>query len=115
MQPQSAENVRTLFSKVPEVTLMFWLIKICATTVGDALSMTFDLGYAVSSLIFLVFFLLTVSAQVASRGYHAFLYWAVVVATTTLGTTMSDFLDRTAGLGYPRASALLFTGVLLVL
>jgi uncharacterized membrane-anchored protein len=119
MQLQSKESGETIVSKVPQVTLMFWLIKICATTVGetggDALSMTFELGYAVSCLIFLAFFLVTASPQVASRRYHAFLYWAVVVATTTLGTTMSDYLDRTLGLGYPKASALLFTSVLLIL
>jgi uncharacterized membrane-anchored protein len=106
-------------SKVPHVTLAFWLIKICATTVGetgaDALSMTLGLGYALSGLIFLGFLAVTVAAQVAARRYHAFLYWAVVVATTTVGTALSDYLDRTLGLGYPRSSALLFCGVIAVL
>src|SRR3954469_19461079 len=90
-------------SKVPPVTLMFWVIKICATTVGetggDALSMTLNLGYALSTAFFLAIFVVAVSAQIASRRYHPFIYWAVVVATTTVGTTLSDFLDRTAGMG----------------
>jgi uncharacterized membrane-anchored protein len=106
-------------SKVPQVTLMFWLIKICATTVGetggDALSMQLQLGYAVSSLIFLAFFAVTLSAQVASKRYRPFVYWAVVVATTTVGTTMSDYFDRTLGLGYVKSSAILFACVLAVL
>jgi uncharacterized membrane-anchored protein len=106
-------------SKVPAVTLMFWVIKILATTVGetggDALSMTLKLGYAVSSLIFLAFFGVTLAAQVTTKRYHPFAYWAVVVATTTVGTTMSDYLDRTLGLGYVKSSIMLFCGVLIVL
>ncbi len=108
-----------LLSKVPRVTLMFWVIKICATTVGetggDALSMTLKFGYADSSLIFLGFFIVTLAAQVASTRYHPFLYWAVVVATTTVGTTMSDYLDRTLMLGYVKSSLILFCGVIAVL
>ncbi len=108
-----------LTSKVPLVTLAFWFIKICATTVGetggDALSMTLNLGYAVSSLIFMVFFAVTLFIQVRAKTYHPFAYWAVVVATTTVGTTMSDYLDRTAGLGYIKSSIVLFIGVLIVL
>jgi uncharacterized membrane-anchored protein len=108
-----------LVSKVPLVTLAFWAIKILATTVGetggDALSMTLNLGYAVSSLIFMGFFCVTLAAQVTSKRYHPFAYWAVVVGTTTVGTTMSDFLDRTVGLGYVMSSIILFCGVLLVL
>src|SRR5439155_19856685 len=79
------------------------------------LSMTLQLGYAVSSVIFLGFFCLTLAAQVASKRYHPFLYWAVVVATTTVGTTLSDYLDRTLGLGYVTSSLLLFGGVIAVL
>src|SRR5437868_13602528 len=90
-----------LLSKVPQVTLAFWIIKILATTLGetggDALSMTLNLGYAVSSLIFLAFFAVTLLAQVTARRYHALAYWSVVVATTTVGTTTSDYLDRTLG------------------
>lgn len=97
-----------ILSKVPAATLAFWVVKIFATTVGetggDALSMTLNLGYAVSTLIFLGFFCITLAAQVASKHYHPLFYWAVVVATTTVGTTTSDYLDRTAGLGYVRSS-----------
>src|SRR5438270_676918 len=81
-------------------------------TGGDALSMTEQLGYAVSSLIFLGFFCIALVAQVASKRYHPFVYWVVVVATTTVGTTMSDYLDRTLGLGYVKSSIMLFCGVM---
>lgn len=91
---------KALLSKVPEVTFAFWLIKICATTLGetggDALSMTLKLGYAVSTAIFFGIFLLAVAAQIGARTYHRFLYWTVIVATTTV----SDYLTRTAGLGH---------------
>ncbi len=115
LRDRAAEDL----NKVPAVTLAFWIIKICATTVGetggDALSMTLKLGYAVSTMIFLAFFIIVLSAEVAAKKYHPFLYWAVVVATTTVGTTTSDYLDRTLGLGYVKSSILLFCGVLLVL
>ncbi len=108
-----------LQNKVPLVTVAFWIIKICATTVGetggDALSMTMQLGYAVSSLIFLVLFGITLTVQVASKRYHPFAYWSVVVATTTVGTTMSDYMDRTLGLGYIKSSFFLFCAVLAIL
>jgi uncharacterized membrane-anchored protein len=108
-----------LVSKVPHVTLAFWAIKILATTVGetggDAVSMTLDLGYAVASLIFLAFFGITLATQVASRRYRPFTYWAVVIATTTVGTTMSDYLDRSLELGYVKSSIVLFCGVIVVL
>src|SRR5436190_25667 len=111
--------IRDFISKVPAVTLMFWAIKICATTVGetggDALSMSLGLGYAVSSLIFLTFFFVVLAAQVGSTRYYPLLYWAVVVATTTVGTTMSDYLDRTLGLGYIKSSVLLLCGVISIL
>jgi len=106
-------------SKVPQVTLVFWVVKILATTVGetggDALSMTLNLGYAVSSLIFLGFFCVTLTFQIASKRYHPVFYWAVVVATTTVGTTTSDYLDRTVGLGYVKSSAMLLCAVIAVL
>src|SRR5258705_10999518 len=106
-------------SKVAGVILMFWVVKILATTVGetggDALSMTLQLGYAVSSLIFLGFFGIALAIQVASKRYHPFAYWAVVVATTTVGTTMSDYLDRTLKLGYVKSSIMLFCGVIVIL
>lgn len=84
-------------------------------TGGDALSMTLNLGYAISSLIFLLFFVVTLTCQIKSRRYHPAFYWAVVVATTTVGTTTSDYMDRTLGLGYPRAAAILFSSVIAVL
>ncbi len=103
---------RTTFSKVPEVTLGFWIIKIIATTLGetggDSLSMSLDLGYAVSSLIFIALFVALVAAQISAKAFHAFLYWAVIVATTTAGTTMADFADRSLGIGYPGGAAILF-------
>ena len=99
-------------SKVPEVTLVFWTIKILATTLGetggDAVSMSMDLGYAVSSFIFIGIFVVAVVAQVAATKFHPFLYWLVVIATTTAGTTMADFADRSLGIGYPGGASLLF-------
>ncbi len=115
----NTDQASSMLNKVPAVTLAFWVIKIAATTVGetggDALSMTLNLGYLVSTYIFAGIFVVVLIGQLAARRFHPFLYWAVIVATTTTGTTISDYLDRTAGLGYPRASALLFTGVLLSL
>jgi uncharacterized membrane-anchored protein len=99
-------------SKVPEVTLVFWLIKVLATTLGetggDAVSMSMNLGYAISSFIFIGIFVVTVIAQIAARAFHPLLYWLVVVATTTAGTTMADFADRSLGIGYPGGASLLF-------
>ena len=99
-------------SKVPEVTLVFWIIKIFATTLGetggDAVSMSMKLGYAVGSFIFLGVFAVAVIAQIAARKFHPFLYWLVVIATTTAGTTMADFADRSLGIGYPGGASLLF-------
>ncbi len=119
MQNRSTPFVRDLASKVPAVTAAFWIVKILATTVGetggDALSMTLKLGYLVSTAIFLTLFAGAVAVQIASRRYHPVSYWLVVVATTTVGTTTSDYLDRTLGLGYPKSSALLFCGVIAVL
>ena len=97
------------------MTLAFWAIKIAATTLGetggDALSMSLDLGYAVSTLIFGAIFVAMLAGQVAAKSYHPSLYWLVIVATTTVGTTLSDYLDRTVGLGYPLSSALLLAAV----
>src|ERR1700739_2976899 len=99
-------------SKVPEVTLVFWVIKILATTLGetggDAASMSLDLGYAVSSFIFIGIFVVAVIAQISAKAFHPFLYWIVVIATTTAGTTMADFADRSLGIGYPGGASLLF-------
>jgi uncharacterized membrane-anchored protein len=99
MRPATLES-----SKVPEVTIGFWLIKIAATTLGetggDAVSMTMNLGYAISTGIFAVLFLVAVTAQIHARSFRPLLYWAVIIATTTVGTTMADFADRSIGFGY---------------
>ena len=106
-------------NKVPEITAAFWVIKIAATTLGetggDALSMTMQLGYAVSTVIFFAFFAATAAAQIASKKFHLFLYWAVIVATTTVGTTMADFADRSLGIGYIGGSSILFALLIAVL
>ena len=115
----SSQLGEDLLSKAPPAILMFWIVKICATTVGetggDALSMTLKLGYAVSTLIFLVFFVITMVVQVRARRYHPLPYWLVVVATTTVGTTTSDYIDRTLHLGYVASSAMLLALVVAVL
>lgn len=98
-------------AKVPEVTLGFWLIKIAATTLGetggDAVSMSMNLGYLVGTGIFAALFLVAVLAQVKAKGFHPFLYWSTIVATTTLGTTLADFADRSLGIGYAGGSSIL--------
>ncbi|UUC94444.1 hypothetical protein [Comamonas sp. C11] len=98
-------------AKVPEVTLGFWLIKIAATTLGetggDAVSMSMNLGYLVSTGIFAVIFLAAVVAQVKAKGFHPFLYWTTIIATTTVGTTLADFADRSLGIGYAGGSSVL--------
>lgn len=107
-----SEIAKNRLSKVPEVTLTFWVIKILATTLGetggDALSMSMNLGYLVASLIFVGVFAIAVAAQVTAKSFHPFLYWAVIIATTTLGTTLADFADRSLGIGYSGGSSLLF-------
>jgi uncharacterized membrane-anchored protein len=106
------ENSNTSSNKVPEVTLAFWVIKIAATTLGetggDALSMTLNLGYALSTLVLSGIFVAVVWAQIVSKRFHPFLYWTVIVATTTVGTTMADFADRSLGVGYVGGSLVLF-------
>lgn len=106
-------------SKVPEVLLSFWVIKIAATTLGevggDALSMSMNLGYATSTMIFFVLFAVAVIAQIRAKKFHPFLYWAVIVATTLTGTTMADFSDRSLGIGYPGGSFILLVLVTAVL
>jgi len=100
------------WSKVPEVTLFFWIIKIAATTLGetggDAVTMSMNLGYLVGSAIFATLFVIAVSAQIAAKHFHPFLFWAVIIATTTFGTTLADFLDRSLGIGYAGGASLLF-------
>lgn len=106
-------------SKVAEVTALFWVMKICATTLGetagDLLSMTMNVGYAISSLILFGCFLVSLVAQMRARAFHPVLYWLVILTTSTAGTTMSDFMDRTLGLGYAKGSLILATGLGLVL
>jgi uncharacterized membrane-anchored protein len=98
-------------SKVPEVTIGFWIIKIAATTLGetggDWVSMSLNLGYLIGSAIFCVLFIGLVSAQVKASQFDRFLYWATIVATTTLGTTIADFADRSLGVGYPGGVAII--------
>lgn len=103
-------------SKVPEVTLAFWIIKIAATTLGetggDAVSMSMNLGYLAATGIFAVIFLLAVAVQIAAKRFHPLLYWATIVATTTVGTTLADFADRSLGIGYAGGASLLFVSVI---
>jgi uncharacterized membrane-anchored protein len=98
-------------SKVPQVTLGFWIVKILATTLGetggDAVTMSMNLGYLVGTAIFAAIFAAAVTAQMGARRFHPFLYWAVIVATTTVGTTLADFVDRSLGIGYLGGSSLL--------
>jgi uncharacterized membrane-anchored protein len=98
-------------SKVPEVTLIFWIIKIAATTLGetggDTVTMTLDWGYLAGSLLFLAALISLVAAQIRASKFHPLLYWATIVASTTFGTTMADFADRSLGIGYTGGSALL--------
>ncbi|MBF8732024.1 MULTISPECIES: COG4705 family protein [Pseudomonas] len=104
-------------NKLPQITLAFWVMKICATTLGetagDLLSMTLNIGYAMSSLLLISVFLVTLLTQLYSRSYNPWLYWLVILSTSTAGTTMSDFMDRTLGLGYAAGSAILI-GILLL-
>ncbi|MFT3812657.1 MAG: hypothetical protein QM740_04675 [Acidovorax sp.] len=99
------------FAKVPEVTLGFWLVKIAATTLGetggDAVSMSMGLGYLVGTGIFAAVFAVAVAAQIRAKAFHPLLYWTTIVATTTVGTTLADFADRSLGIGYAGGSALL--------
>src|SRR3984893_17374731 len=98
-------------TKVPEVTLVFWIIKILATTLGetggDAVTMSMNLGYLVGTAIFATLFAIAVAAQTNTRRFHPLLYWTVIVATTTVGTTLADFVDRSLGIGYVGGSSLL--------
>lgn len=104
-------NTQEALSKVPEVTLLFWIIKILATTLGetggDTLSMSMHLGYLVSTGIFAAVFLVAVAIQIRAKQFHPVIYWATIIATTTVGTTLADFADRSLGIGYAGGSALL--------
>jgi uncharacterized membrane-anchored protein len=106
-------------SKLPQITAFFWIMKICATTLGetagDLLSMTLHVGYAVSSTILIGVFLATLVTQLISKSYNPLLYWTVILSTSTAGTTMSDYMDRTLGLGYANGSIILVTILLAIL
>ena len=109
----------TLTSKVPEVTLVFWIIKIAATTLGetggDTVTMTLDWGYLAGTAVFLTLLVVLIAIQIAADKFHPFLYWATIVASTTAGTTLADFADRSLGIGYAGGSSILFIGLTAVL
>lgn len=111
--------MQRIATKVAAVTLAFWVMKICATTLGetagDLLSMTLDVGYAWSSILLLSVFVATLVAQLSAEAFHPWLYWAVILSTSTAGTTISDFMDRTLGLGYATGTAILATTLVLLL
>jgi uncharacterized membrane-anchored protein len=106
-------------AKVPEVTLGFWIIKIAATTLGetggDSITMTLDWGYLAGTILFVGLLIVLVIAQIRAKRFHPLLYWATIVASTTFGTTMADFADRSLGIGYTGGSALLFVCLVAVL
>lgn len=111
MHQSQTENIQNTLSKVPEVTLIFWVIKILATTLGetagDVLSMSMHLGYLISSLIFAFVFIIALLAQMRVNQFRPYLYWTTIIATTTLGTTLADFADRSLGIGYLGGTVLL--------
>lgn len=110
---------REALNKVPEVTLAFWVIKIAATTLGetggDTVTMTLHWGYLAGTALFLSLLIALVIAQVFAKKFHPFLYWATIIASTTFGTTMADFADRSLGIGYTGGSSLLFICLMAVL
>ena len=112
-------TLKQAVSKVPEVTLGFWIIKVIATTLGetggDAVTMTLGLGYLVGTAIFAALFAVAVAAQIMARRFHPLLYWAVITATTTAGTTLADLFDRSLGIGYVGGSSILFALLLATL
>ena len=112
MKSGNARLLAHAVSKVPEVTVGFWLIKIAATTLGetggDWVTMSLKLGYLIGTAVFAIIFIALVSAQIKAGRFHPFLYWATIIATTTLGTTMADFFDRSLGVGYPGGVAIVF-------
>ena len=105
--------------KVPKVTLGFWVIKIAATTLGetggDAVTMSMNLGFLVGTVIFTAIFLVAVSVQIAAKRFRPFLFWAVIVSTTTAGTTLANLLDRSLGTGHVGGSTILFVLVVATL
>lgn len=109
----------TDLNRVAVVTFSFWVMKICATTLGetagDLLSMTLNVGYAASSLILIGAFLATLVAQLSAKSFHPALYWSVILSTSTAGTTMSDYIDRSLGMGYVAGSAMLVAILITIL
>lgn len=107
----TTDSTQRALSKVPEVTLLFWIIKIAATTLGetggDAVSMSMKLGYLIGTAIFAALFLIAVTAQIKAKAFHPFLYWITIIATTMVGTTLADFADRSLGIGYAGGTTLL--------
>jgi uncharacterized membrane-anchored protein len=116
---QMTRSIEQNLSEVPEVTLGFWIIKIAATTLGetggDSVTMTLNWGYLVGTAIFFSLLILLVIAQIKANKFHPFIYWATIVASTTAGTTMADFADRSLGIGYAGGSSLLFACLMAVL
>ena len=112
----TSDKTEQVLSKVPQVTLGFWVLKILATTLGetggDALSMSLNLGYLLSTGIFAVIFAIAVVTQILTKRFHPVIYWVTIIATTTVGTTLADFCNRSLGIGYTGGSALLL-GLLL--
>src|SRR6201984_2311813 len=110
---------RDVLSKVPEVTLVFWIIKIAATTLGetggDTLTMTLDWSYLSATALFVCLLTALVATQIVAKRFHPVLYWATIVASTTFGTTMADFADRSLGIGYTGGSGLLLFCLIAVL
>jgi uncharacterized membrane-anchored protein len=110
---------REMLNKVPEVTLIFWIIKIAATTLGetggDSITMTLNWGYLAGTLLFLSLLVVLVVAQIMAERFRPFLYWATIVASTTFGTTMADFATRSLGIGYTGGSLLLFACLMAIL
>ncbi len=104
--------MRDMTNKVPEVTLGFWIIKIAATTLGetggDTVTMTLHWGYLAGTVLFLSALVVLVALQIAAKRFHPFLYWATIIASTTAGTTMADFADRSLGIGYTGGASILF-------
>ena len=110
------DREKQVLTKVPAVTLGFWIIKILATTfgetAGDTVSMSMNLGYLVGTAIFAAVLAILIVWQIRARAFHPFLYWATIIASTTAGTTMADFATRSLGIGYPGGSLLLLGAVL---
>lgn len=115
----NVNNNEDFVKKVADVTVLFWIMKISATTLGetagDMLSMTFNWGYGLSSVVLLSFFLITFLMQLFARKYNPILYWMVIISTSTAGTTISDFMDRSLGLGYLTGSLILVSTLIMML